>query len=187
MINCEPLYFTGERFVPEIKNQQLAAEHYQRYLSVSRYVTGKVVLDAACGEGYGSDLLARTASSVIGIDISDEVIRHAHYTYIRDKLTYVMADISDLPVPDNSVDILISFKTIEHVAEPLQAQFLAESRRVLKPAGQLVISTPNRILYSEAIHEVNPFHVHEFTPDEFLTFLTLYFLILRSTSRPPRL
>ena len=73
--------FTGERFVPGIEDSQLEAEHYQRYYSVLPLVKDKVVLDAACGEGYGTNILSMNAASVSGIDISEEAIARARRKY----------------------------------------------------------------------------------------------------------
>lgn len=175
MIESDSLAFTGERFIPGIPDRQLAVEHIQRYLAISRHAAGKTVLDAACGEGYGSDLLAHTAASVTGLDVSEEAVSHARRTYSRNNLTFLAASIGSIPLPDQSVDLIVSFETIEHVPEAIQFGFLAEAARILKADGQLVISTPNRVRYTEAFHQVNPFHLHEFSPDEFLAFLRRQF------------
>lgn len=73
--------FTGERFLPGINDIKLEIEHYQRYLSVQRLVKDKIVLDAACGEGYGSDILAKYAKKVIGIDLDNDTITRAKVKY----------------------------------------------------------------------------------------------------------
>ena len=77
------VFFTGERFVPGINDNKLEIEHYQRYLCAQKLVKGKIVLDAACGEGYGSNILAKYAQKVIGIDINHEAVGRARKTYAK--------------------------------------------------------------------------------------------------------
>ncbi|WP_342757077.1 methyltransferase domain-containing protein [Kineothrix sedimenti] len=164
--------FTGERFVPGIRDVQLEIEHYQRYESVQELVRHKTVLDAACGEGYGSNILASTAEKVIGLDISDEAVERAKIKYgDTANLSFVIGSIAELPLEDNSVDIIVSFETIEHVAEELQVGFLREIGRVLKKDGILVMSTPNKEIYSDLYNFKNEFHIKEFYKDEFIRFL----------------
>ncbi|MEC0227944.1 glycosyltransferase [Paenibacillus alba] len=167
--------FTGERFVPHLTEEQIRVEHLQRYLSVQEIVKGKVVLDAACGEGYGSSILSETAASVTGIDISEQTIEHASKTYTNNNLTFLVASIERLPIEEHSVDVVVSFETIEHVNESLQKSFLNEIKRVLKPDGILIISTPNKLVYSDLRDYKNPYHIKEFYKDEYNDFLKGYF------------
>lgn len=116
--------FTGERFLPGINDIKLEIEHYQRYLSVQRLVKDKIVLDAACGEGYGSDILAKYAKKVIGIDLDNDTITRAKVKYKdRDNLIFIQGNIEKLEIEDCSIDIVISFETIEHVSEDIQKIF----------------------------------------------------------------
>lgn len=164
--------FTGERFVPGIQDRKLEIEHYQRYLSVRKLVEGKCVLDAACGEGYGSSILAETAKEVIAVDIDEGVIRRARKLYEKkDNLNFRQGNIEKLDLPDHSIDVVVSFETIEHVSEETQIKFLAEINRVLKKEGILVMSTPNKAIYSDLHHYKNEFHIKEFYHDEFVSFL----------------
>lgn len=171
----EGIEFTGERFMPEVKNMQLALEHYQRYQSVLKLVSGKTVLDAACGEGYGSQMLAQAALQVTGLDISRDAIANARQKYISNNLCFLEGSITDLPADTGSIDIVISFETIEHVPIGMQVRFLEEIDRVLKPDGILVMSTPNREPYNSRTGQRNQFHVHEFTLAEFKQFLQTRF------------
>lgn len=172
--------FTGERFIPGIDDDKLEMEHYQRYLSVRELVRGKVVLDAACGEGYGSSLMARAAQQVTGLDIDGETVERAQATYAGQKnLRFLQGSIASIPLEDHSVDAVVSFETIEHVPELLQFQFLGEIGRVLKQDGILVMSTPNKEIYSDLYNYKNEFHVKEFYHDEFLAFLKLKFQYVR--------
>jgi 2-polyprenyl-3-methyl-5-hydroxy-6-metoxy-1,4-benzoquinol methylase len=159
-----PLDATGERLIPEAYAGQLVyAEHLARYHLAARLAPGRRVLDAACGEGYGLALLqAAGAASVAGIDVDSATVAHARERY---KLDVVEADIGQLPFAGGDFDLVTSFETIEHVADPERA--LDELARVLGPDGLLMVSTPNAGEYLED----NPFHVREFEPEEFFGLL----------------
>ena len=171
--------FSGERFIPGIEDKKLEAEHMQRYLSVRNLVKGMQVLDLACGEGYGSALLAETAESVIGIDIDQGTIDQAQKKYQKENLRYMEGDAAAIPLPDHSVDAVVSFETIEHISEELQQKFLREINRVLKPDGLVIMSTPNKAIYSDRYSYFNEYHIHEFYPDEFVLFLKQFFPYVR--------
>lgn len=138
--------FTGERFIPSEKGR-IRLEHYHRYAAVMELAKGKRVLDVACGEGFGASLVADIARSVIGVDISEEAIQHASVTYAKPNLAFHLGDATSLNFPDGSFDVVVSFETLEHISE--QEQMIAQIRRVLTSDGVLVISTPNRPVYSE--------------------------------------
>jgi GT2 family glycosyltransferase/ubiquinone/menaquinone biosynthesis C-methylase UbiE/glycosyltransferase involved in cell wall biosynthesis len=150
--------FTGERFIPS-ESGRIRLEHYHRYAMVLSCIVGKNVLDVACGEGYGSALMADTAGYVTGVDISPEAVSHATDNYKKNNLTYLQGSATNLQFSDNSFDVVVSFETIEHLAE--QEQMIAELRRVLKPEGILILSSPNRPIYSEESDEHNEYHVKE--------------------------
>jgi GT2 family glycosyltransferase/ubiquinone/menaquinone biosynthesis C-methylase UbiE/glycosyltransferase involved in cell wall biosynthesis/peptidoglycan hydrolase CwlO-like protein len=156
--------FTGERFIPT-EQGKIRLEHYHRYAIVIDVVKGKDVLDVACGEGYGSFIMADVARSVVGVDISDEAVQHASRAYKKANLAFRQDSVVALDFADASFDVVVSFETIEHLSE--QAQMLAEIRRVLRPDGVLVISSPNRPIYSEESGEHNEFHVKELDFNEF--------------------
>jgi len=152
------LTFTGERFLPEVRGS-IWYEHWHRYAVVAPLAAGRRVLDAACGEGYGSFLLARNAEHVTGVDVSPDAIAHAGRRYARPNLAFQVGSVTELPLAADSVDLVVSFETIEHLSE--QKEMLAEFRRVLAADGVLVISSPNRPEYSEAGGFENHFHVRE--------------------------
>ena len=157
--------FTGERFVPGCAGE-IAYEHWHRYAFARRFAQGKRVLDAACGEGYGSALLASVAQSVVGVDIDADAIVHARDRYGEgDRVRFVNGSCSALPLPDASVDAVVSFETIEHLDAADQPKMLAEFARVLVPDGVLIVSSPNKRLYSDARAYVNEFHRHELYRD----------------------
>lgn len=168
--------FTGERFITNYDSPQINYEHWHRYLLAASYVKGKTVVDIACGEGYGSHLLAQTAESVVGVDISQETITFARQQYQRKNLTFERGSVTSIPlVGEQQVDVVVSFETIEHVAEAEQQAFLQEIKRLLKPDGLLMISTPNKLLYSDLPKYKNEFHVKEFYFREFKAFLQAQF------------
>jgi len=166
------LVFTGERFTPESRGA-IWYEHWHRYCAVAEIARGRRVLDAACGEGYGSALLAREAAAVVGIDVGAEAIEHARSRYALPNLTYLRASVTALPLAPACIDLIVSFETIEHLAE--QSQMLAEFRRVLAPDGVLVLSSPNRPVYNEAGDVANEFHVRELDRDELKALLDVGF------------
>ena len=153
------LPFTGERFIPGTRGE-IWIEHWHRYHFARRWVAGKRVLDVACGEGYGSALLASSAAHVTGVDIAEAAIEHAKRAYAGvANLAFHRAPCTALPLEAASIDIAVSFETIEHIAE--QPQFLDELARVLKPDGVLLLSCPNKLEYTDKRGFVNEFHVKE--------------------------
>ena len=168
--------FTGERLVLGKKGiEQLEMEHLHRYNIISDLVKDKVVLDIACGTGYGSEILSQNAKYVYGVDISKETIDYCNENYKRDNLSYMEGSISEIPIENNSIDAIVSFETIEHVTEELQEQFLREIPRVLKEDGILIISTPDKKIYSDIPKYTNEFHIKEFYKEEFKNFLSKIF------------
>lgn len=169
--------FTGEFFVPDDKfeklseDRELAIEHLQRYNTILPLVAGKDVLDIASGEGYGSNILAAKAASVTGVDINDELVAHATATYGKTNLNFKTGNVVSIPLENVSVDVVVSFETLEHVSEQEQQRFLREITRVLKKDGILIISTPNKENYSERFHHTNEFHVNELGETEFVSLL----------------
>lgn len=168
--------FTGERFIPNKTDVELEQEHFIRYIFARQFVKDKVVLDAACGEGYGSNILSIDSKEVYGIDISDEAIEEANKKYNDKNIKYIKSDIAKMVFEDKKFDIVISFETIEHINETLQERFLEEVKRVLKNDGILIISTPNKKVYSDKYNYHNEFHEKEFYRDEFISFLQKYFV-----------
>ncbi|MEH2413099.1 class I SAM-dependent methyltransferase, partial [Nostoc sp.] len=165
--------FTGERYVPSL-NGQIKYEHLHRYALCVDYVAGKSVLDIACGEGYGCALFASAAKSVVGVDINSEVVEYATNEYsTHNNVRFLVGSCDSVPLPDNSVDVVTSFETIEH--HDKHEEMMQEIKRVLKPGGVLIISSPNRLTYSDEPKYSNPFHVKELYYDELAALLRRYF------------
>lgn len=161
-----PLSFTGERMTGEAIGQ-IEFEHVHRYCFARDHAVGKRVLDCASGEGYGSFILASSASSVKGLEIDSVALGHAQAAFARDNLEYIQGDAQSLPFDDGVFDVVVSFETIEHVPRP--DLVLREFKRVLAPGGLLIISTPDQPVYSPSGSEPNPYHLFEWTRSEFHT------------------
>jgi len=172
------LDFTGERFVPGVPGE-IVYEHVHRYAFARRFAVGRRVLDAACGEGYGSALLAHVAGHVTGVDLDVATIEHARSKYALPNLRFSASSVTALPLEAESVDLVVSFETIEHLPADDQPAMLAEFARVLAPDGLLLISSPNRPEYSERRDYRNPFHLHELDGDELRRALAVRFPAMR--------
>jgi len=166
------LAFTGERYVPTIDGN-IKLEHLHRYAVAREWCRGKQVLDVACGEGYGSDLLAEVASSVVGVDLAFDAVRHATRRYGGARRSFVAGQCAAIPLRDQSIDVVVSFETIEH--HDRHDEMMREIRRVLRPDGLLIISSPDRREYSEVPGYTNPFHVRELSREEFEALLRAHF------------
>lgn len=164
--------FTGERYVPQVHGD-IELEHVHRYLLARTVADNKIVLDIACGEGYGSAILARTAARVIGVDLSREAIMHARTAYPVENIEFLVGDCTEIPLEDESVDLVISFETLEHVAN--HDAMLAEIRRVLRPEGMVLISSPDKYAYSVEPGYKNPYHVKELFDYEFKRLVRTHF------------
>ncbi len=167
--------FTGERVVPGQVDRNLWNEHLARYAFASRLCRGRRVLDLGCGTAYGSDELTHLAHRVTAVDIDPGALRHAASQYSKRNLEFAAADAASLPFRNSSFDLVIAFEVIEHLEN--WREMLDESRRVLAPGGQLIVSTPNKLYYAESRRETgpNPYHRHEFEYEEFLEALRRIF------------
>jgi len=167
--------------VPESSTGLTFWEHAYRYAFASGLVKRKRVLDIACGEGYGAAALQKAgAAQVIGVDISEAVCLHARDKYQIDARP---GSAECMPLTDKSVDVIVSFETIEHVPNP--GRFLDECVRVLEPGGTLIISTPNKGIYTYLGGAPNPYHCSEMTEEEFTSILSSRFRDLRFYTQRP--
>lgn len=166
------LPWTGERFVPGVIGD-IELEHLHRYYLARELAVGKDVLDIASGEGYGSALLGEVARNVVGVDVSEEVIRYAAERYQRSNVQFKHGACGHIPLPDASVDLIVSFETLEHHDE--HHEMMREFVRVLRPDGLVLISSPDKAEYSDKPQFVNSFHVRELYFEEFQELLLNYF------------
>ena len=169
----DDLPFTGERFVPGVPGE-IWVEHWHRYHFASRWAAGRETIDVACGEGYGTALLARAAARVTGVDVSKQAIEHATKAYAAlANARFVEASCTQLPFADASIDLAVSFETIEHIDG--QERFLDELARVLRPDGILLLSCPNKLEYSDKRNYSNEFHVKELYREELASLVAARF------------
>ncbi|WP_051406871.1 bifunctional 2-polyprenyl-6-hydroxyphenol methylase/3-demethylubiquinol 3-O-methyltransferase UbiG [Nocardia sp. CNY236] len=166
----EPLPLTGERTVPGIPEENYwFRRHEIAYASLLARCAGKTVLEAGAGEGYGADMIADVAAKVIGVDYDIAAVEHVRARYPRVEMIH--GNLATLPLDDASVDIVVNFQVIEHLWD--QSQFLQECLRVLRPGGELLLSTPNRITFSPGSDTpLNPFHTRELNATELSGLLT---------------
>lgn len=168
-----------ERVVPESSavSEHLVREHVKRYQFAAPIVKGLKVLDIACGSGYGAYKLAETASSVVGVDLEAGAVTYARKTYARANLSFREGNAQDLnDYEANSFDAVVSFETIEHL--PDYRSYLLAVRRVLRPDGIYIVSTPDAEFATKSRlppTPLNPYHIHEFEFDELRSLLQTMF------------
>ena len=161
-----PLELTGERTLPDVPEENY---WFRRHLAVYEWIRARVgglrVADLACGEVYGSDVLAGTAAEVVGVDANPQAHEHARLRYVRPNLRFERALVESFTAP---CDAIVFLQTIEHIEDPaaLLEGFAAA-------AAVSYISTPNRLTLAPAGAEKsdNPWHLREYTADEYRALL----------------
>lgn len=154
-------------------------EHKARWRFASIFVEGKIVADCACGTGLGSKMFASSgAAAVHAFDLSDDAIAATREACSQlENVSIKQSNGCELPLESNSIDLFVSFETIEHITT--DKDFLSEVVRVLNPAGTFICSTPNRsvTMPGKELTDIpwNPFHVREYNQPEFLNLLQQYF------------
>ncbi|MFN2547194.1 MAG: glycosyltransferase [Myxococcales bacterium] len=167
------LPFTGERVIPGKVDADLWAEHLSRYLFAEPLAAGRRVLDLGAGAGYGSERLSKSAKSVVAMDIAYDAMRYAREHHPGRGVRHAVGAAEKLPFAKGSFDLVVAFEILEHIRD--QDALLAEVRRVLAPDGLFVVSTPNRLYYTDERDEHNEFHVHELDVPELQQYLALAF------------
>lgn len=164
--------WNGERLETYVVGR-IAIEHLHRYALALNHVKDKIVLDIACGEGYGSFLISDKAKQVYGVDINQEIVQFASQKYKKNNLSFLEGSTSKIPLDDNTVEVIISFETIEHHDE--HDEMILEMKRVLKPDGLIMMSSPDKFYYSDERNYKNIFHVKELYKNEFKVLVEKYF------------
>jgi SAM-dependent methyltransferase len=160
-----PLSLTGERTLPDVPEENY---WYQRHLVVYEWIAQRVagleVVDMACGEGYGSDVLSRRAARVTGVDANPEAHEHARLRYRRGNLNFKRDMVETYSQP---CDAVVFLQTIEHLQDPQAA--LEHFRSLLRPGGVAYVSTPNVLTLAPkgADRSGNPWHIREYRAGEF--------------------
>jgi 2-polyprenyl-3-methyl-5-hydroxy-6-metoxy-1,4-benzoquinol methylase len=185
--DADSLILTGERTLPgiEVENYWFR-RHEAAYQALLPFVVGATVLEAGCGEGYGAAALASRARTVLAVDADPQAARHAARTYPQ--VSVLQADLLRLPLADAAVEVVTNLQVIEHLHD--QEGFLAECARVLRPAGSILVTTPNRITFSPGRDTpLNPFHTRELSAAELAEMLERDFVVTRmmGLSHGPRL
>ncbi len=160
-----PLALTGERTLPDVPEENY---WYRRHLVVYEWIAERVrglrAIDMACGEGYGSDVLARTAASVVGVDANPDAHEHARLRYVRPNLRFARELVEGFSEP---ADAVVFLQTIEHLQDP--GAVLEHFRSLVGDSGTVFVSTPNVLTLAPkgASRSDNPWHVHEYRREEF--------------------
>jgi len=160
-----PLELTGERTLPDVPEENY---WYRRHLAVYEWIAartiGQRVVDMACGEGYGSEVLSRGAASVVGVDANPEAYEHARLRYVRQNLRFARDLVETF---SEACDAVVFLQTIEHVRNP--GEILEHFKAMLAPGGTVYVTTPNVLTLAPpgAERSDNPWHVHEYRAREF--------------------
>jgi len=167
--------FTGERVIPGQVSDDLWSEHVARYAFARRFAEGGRVLDAGSGTGYGAAELSQSAASVVGLEIDPDAVEFARSNYPLPNLSFEVGSCTAMPFEARSFNLVAAFEVIEHLAD--YRKFVDECARVLAPQGLLIVSSPNKTYYQESRAQTgpNPYHQHEFEPEEFQTELSRCF------------
>jgi 2-polyprenyl-3-methyl-5-hydroxy-6-metoxy-1,4-benzoquinol methylase len=173
MKSTEDFEWTGERLTTSKGEGEVVIHHLHRYAFTIDFIKDKTVLDIASGEGYGSYIMSKYAKKVLGVDIDEKVIQHSKNKYQSSNLNFKTGSVEKIPIESNSIDVVISFETIEH--HDKHEEMLKEIKRVLKPDGVLIMSSPDKLNYSDIPRYQNPFHVKELYREEFKKFISSYF------------
>jgi 2-polyprenyl-3-methyl-5-hydroxy-6-metoxy-1,4-benzoquinol methylase len=163
-----PLELTGERTLPDVPDENYwFRRHLVVYDWIAQHVHGQRVIDMACGEGYGADVLARSAASVIGVDANPDAYEHARLKYEHPSRPNLRFERALVETFDQDADSVVFLQTVEHLDEP--GRVLDHFRSLVAPRGCVYVSTPNVLTLAPrgAERSDNPWHVHEYRLGEF--------------------
>jgi len=160
--------FAGGRRLME-RHEDIELEYQHQYLIATEIASGKIILDIASGDGHGSSMLAKVADKVFGVDVSVEAVSCAREQHKEDNLEFIVGSCENIPLPNASVDIVVSFKTIEY--HDKHEKMIREIKRVLRPKGALIISSTDKYNNSIYPNHTNPHYVKELFEQEFKNLL----------------
>jgi len=170
-------YAMGERFIPSLPgwSEEARGMFYNNYKWASSYTRDMIVLDCACGSGYGTDIIASNCAFVVGADVDASILNYARENYRSEKTRFECFSITAIPYPDDYFDVAVSFDTIEHVRDDYKV--LPELKRVTKENGYIIISTPLRNFRKERGEEgiFDHTHIREYSAYEWLHMLSVHF------------
>jgi SAM-dependent methyltransferase len=180
MDDVTTLTLTGERTLPGIADENYwFRRHEAAYAALAPFTLGARLLEAGCGEGYGADLFAGSASRVVALDYDELTAKHVVTRYPG--VDVVRGDLQRLPLADGAVDVVACLQVIEHLWD--QPGFVADCARVLRPCGTLLVTTPNRLTFSPGSRAddrpLNPFHTRELAHAELRSLLDPQFVVTR--------
>jgi len=135
-----------------------------RYVFATRYANSGSILDIACGTGYGASMLSARSKFCVGADIDSDAIKRSKAACDNERISFVQCDCHQLPFRRDAFELVTSMETIEHLADP--QRFLQELAGCVRGGGHVVISTPNRGYKAPWVRDINPYHLHEWVPEE---------------------
>jgi ubiquinone/menaquinone biosynthesis C-methylase UbiE len=165
----ERIYVTGDN-----RDDDNIRRHIARYEFASQFVrVGTVVLDCACGSGYGAQILAARAARVLGMDRCSEAIGYARRHHACLGVSYMLCEVEEmhLPLLDGTLDAVVTLETIEHLPPDVCRKFLAGCARWVKPGGVVVASSPMLRYRDGQPYVTSPYHINELPRGELLTML----------------
>jgi 2-polyprenyl-3-methyl-5-hydroxy-6-metoxy-1,4-benzoquinol methylase len=171
-----PLALTGERTLPDVPEENY---WFRRHLAVYEWIAARVaglrVIDMACGEGYGADVLARAAARVTGVEANPEAYEHARLRYVRENLRFARGLVGTF---SEEADAVVFLQTIEHLEDP--AATLEHFGTLVGDSGTVFVSTPNVLTIAPkgASRSGNPWHVHEYRAAEFEELCRAHFTVV---------
>jgi 2-polyprenyl-3-methyl-5-hydroxy-6-metoxy-1,4-benzoquinol methylase len=172
-----PLPLTGERTVPGVWHENYwFRRHEAAYLAAASFCQGARVLEAGCGEGYGAALVRQEAGAeVLAVDYDEATVRHVRSAHPA--VSVVRANLVALPVRAGTAEVVVALQVIEHLWD--QERFVRECARALRPAGTLIVTTPNRLTFTPAGVPANPFHARELSAAELVALVAPEFSVTR--------
>lgn len=173
-LQAEEHEIINDDYFSSVEEYVLHLMHNSDYTRALHLVSGKTVLDLGCNCGYGTNLLSQSCASITGVDVSPAAIETAKKKYQRSNLSFTVVNGITLPFEDHSIDVITSFQVIEHLVD--YNAYFSEIRRVLKPDGLVLLTTPNAaIRVKPGAKPWNRFHMHEFRGDELTKLLCTHF------------